>query len=191
MSSTRPLIWWTNLIGYQAVWFITVIGAAHGEAWPSMVAGGIFVLSQIVIAHTPRLELGVLAVAVIAGIVVDGVAAKMDWVRYAAPSPSIPAHAAPVWILMLWASFAMTINSSLAYLRDRWWLALALGAVGAPLAYLGAQRGWHAVTFQPPAWRGWLWIAVCWAVALPSLASLARRLSRAAHAALSLPEGLE
>jgi hypothetical protein len=76
----------------------------------------------------------------------------------------------------------MTLNRSLAYLRDRWWLALVLGAIGAPLAYLGAQRGWQAVVFQTPSWRGIAWIACSWAIAMPLLALLARHWTAASAA---------
>lgn len=173
---------WINIIGYQAVWFVTVIGAAHNRIWPALLAGVAFVASQLVLSPRPSVELRLLGMALIFGIVIDGVAARMDWARYAASAPAIPSQGAPVWILVLWLSFAMTINQSLVYLRDRWWLALAFGAVGAPLAYLGAQRGWHAVDFQLPAWRGLVWLSVCWAIALPSLGVFARRLSSLAAA---------
>jgi hypothetical protein len=158
------MMFWSNLIGYQVVWFIAVIGAAHGRTWPALLGGLVFVASQIALADKPSVELRLLAMA------------HMDWARYAAPSPALPSQGSPVWILVLWSCFAMTINRSLAYLRDRWWLALAFGAIGAPLAYLGAQRGWQAVDFQSPTWRGLLWLSVGWAIALPSLTTFARRL---------------
>lgn len=170
---------WINFIGYQLVWFAAVIGAGHGRVWPALLAGTAFVASQVAVATNRSAEWRLLGMALIFGVLIDGVAACMDWARYATPSPAMPAHGAPVWILVLWLSFATTINQSLAYLRDRWWLALAFGAIGAPLAYLGAQRGWHAVDFPHPAWRGLIWLSACWAIALPSLGLCARRFSLA------------
>ena len=32
------LHFWGNLLGYQAVWFIAVIGAGHGWAWPGPIS---------------------------------------------------------------------------------------------------------------------------------------------------------
>jgi hypothetical protein len=168
---------WMNFVGYQTVWFIAVIGAAYDRAWPALLAGAAFVVSQLALAPRRSAELRLLGMALILGILIDGIAARMNWVRYATPAPAIPAHGAPVWILVLWSSFAMTINQSLAYLRDRWWLALAFGAIGAPLAYLGAQHGWLAVDFQHPAWHGLMWLSISWAIALPSLGAVARRFS--------------
>ncbi|MBE1161942.1 DUF2878 domain-containing protein [Dyella acidiphila] len=170
---------WINFIAYQLVWFAAVIGAAHGLIWPALLASAAFVSSQLALAPSRSTEWRLLGMALIFGVLIDGVAARMGWAHYATPSPAIPAHGAPVWILVLWLSFAMTVNQSLAYLRDRWWLALAFGAIGAPLAYLGAQRGWHAVDFPHPAWRGLIWLSVCWAIALPLLGVCARRFSLA------------
>ena len=172
---------WINFIGYQLVWFAAVIGAAHGLVWPALLAGAAFMSSQLAVAPNRSAEWRLLGMALIFGVSIDGVAACMDWARYATPAPAIPAHGAPVWIVVLWLSFAMTINQSLAYLRDCWWLALAFGAIGAPLAYLGAQRGWHAVDLPQPAWRGLIWLSVCWAIALPSLGLCARRFSLTAR----------
>ncbi|GAB2590708.1 DUF2878 domain-containing protein [Dyella jejuensis] len=176
---------WGNLIGYQLVWFAAVIGAARGAAWPGLISGLLFISWQTVTAKRPEVELRLLAIALLLGIVIDGVMAQRGWARYATSSPAFPEHGAPWWILALWMSFATTLNRSLAYLRDRPWLALALGAIGAPLAYLGAQRGWHAVVFAAPAWRGIGWIAASWALALPLLAWLARRLGAASRPSIA------
>ncbi len=37
--------------------------------------------------------------------------------------------------------------------------AALLGAIGGPLAYLGAARGWHVTTFAEPIWLALLWLA--------------------------------
>lgn len=167
------MTFWSNLIGYQAVWFAAVIGAGHGKAWPGLTACIVFVTWQVLAAEQPSVELRLIAVALALGMLIDGVLAHEGWLRYAAPAPALPPHGAPAWILVLWASFSLTLNRSLAYLRERIWLALLLGAIGAPLAYLGAQRGWRSVVFEQPSWHGLAWIACSWAIALPLLAWLA------------------
>jgi hypothetical protein len=171
---------WTNLLGYQFAWFVTVIGAGHGLAWPSVLASIAFVLSQVRASATAGVELRLLATALVLGMAVDGAFAISGWVRYATPAPAWPPSGAPLWILALWASFAMTLNGSLRYLQGRLGMAAVLGAVGGPLAYLGAARGWHAVSFVAPAWRGLLLVACGWALAVPLLAALAGRLRQAA-----------
>ena len=133
-----------QFIGYQLAWFITVIGAGNGLAWPSILASMAFVLWQVRASSTPGIELRLLVVALALGMLVDGAFAISGWVRYATPAPAWPPGGAPLWILALWASFAMTLNGSLRYLQGRMGMAVVLGAVGGPLAYLGAARGWAA-----------------------------------------------
>lgn len=169
------MMFWCNLVGYQLVWFLLVSGAAHASLWPAMAGGVAFVSWQVLAAPHPAVELRLLIIALLLGVAIDGVLAYTGWLRYASPSPSVPLDGAPVWILMLWACFATTINRSLAMLRSRPWLAALLGAIGAPMAYVAASRGWGAVQFQAESWRALAWIAAGWAIALPVLAILAER----------------
>jgi len=169
------MMFWANLIGYQLMWFALVIGAARGHAWLAIAAGAGFVAGQLLCAPRALVECRLLLLALVLGMAVDGVSAMMDWLRYATPSPALPPHGAPLWILMLWACFATTINRSLAWLRPRPWLAAVIGAVGAPLAYLAAARGWQAVTFVEPPQRAMAWLAASWAVSLGLLCMCAQR----------------
>lgn len=161
------MMFWLNLLGYQLIWFLLARGASDGRLlWP-LVAGAVFVAVQLMTASDIGRELRVLVAAVLMGVAVDGVAAATGWLRYASASPAFPPGGAPLWILMLWACFSTTINRSLNALRGRPWLASLLGALGAPMAYLAASRGWGAVQFS--VWPGLAWIAACWALALPLL----------------------
>ncbi len=172
---------WSNLIGYQLVWFCAVIGAGQGLAWPGVAAALVFAAWQLGVSRHPRMEWRLIAVGLLLGLSLDGAQAQSGLLTYAAPWPWASASGAPAWILALWVAFSLTFTQSLAFLQARPWLAAAIGAIGCPLAYLGAARGWQAVAFAPPAWRALLWLAVAWGVAIPLLALLARRWSRAAQ----------
>ncbi|MEP7185933.1 MAG: DUF2878 domain-containing protein [Rhodanobacter sp.] len=167
------MTFWLSLIGYQLVWFAAVIGAAHGLAWPGMVGLLIYASVQLVLARNLRVDLSLAATAIVLGFLLDGGLIRTGLATYAAPWPS-PAFA-PTWILALWAAFAMTFTQSLAWLQTRLWLAVLMGLIGGPLAYLGAARAWHVVVFAPPIWRGLLFLGVGWALATPLLAWMARR----------------
>ena len=164
---------WANLFGYQLVWFAAVIGAGRGSPWPGVVAALLFVVAQGWASPRRGADARLVAVALVLAVATDGAIAHAGWLQYAAAAPAI-AHA-PLWIVALWAAFAMTINHSLAFLQHRPWLACLLGASGGPLAYWGAARGWQAVTFATPAWQGLAALAVAWGVAMPLLAAFALR----------------
>ena len=169
---------WGNFIGYQLVWFCTVITAAHGRVWPGALAFALFAAWQLVISRHCAADLKLIAMGVLLGALIDGTLALTGWSVYAASAPALPPGGAPIWILTLWASFALTLNETFSYLQKRLWLAAIFGAAGGPVAYLGAWRGWHAVTFIAPTWRGLAALAVGWGLAMPLLAGLARHWSR-------------
>ncbi len=169
---------WANLIGYQLVWFCAVIAAGHGWAWPGPLAFALFAGWQLANSRHRAADLQLIATAVLLGVLLDGTLALKGWCVYATSAPALPGGGAPIWILTLWGSFALTLNESFRYLQNRPWLAAALGAVGGPAAYFGASRGWHAVTLTAPAWHGVAALAVGWGVAMPLLAGLARKWSR-------------
>ncbi|OOG43552.1 DUF2878 domain-containing protein [Rhodanobacter sp. C05] len=166
---------WASLIGYQLVWFAAVIGAGRGLAWPGIAGMLVYAACQLGAARHYKTDLSLMATAIVLGLLVDGGLIRTGLASYATPWPS--AALAPVWILALWATFAMTFTQSLSWLETRLWLAALLGAIGGPLAYLSASRGWHVVSFADPAWCGLLWLGIGWALATPALAWLARRWS--------------
>lgn len=173
---------WCNAIGYQLVWFCAVIGAGCGVWWPSVLAAAVFVgltmsSSRQRIPGGAWVDARLIGVALVLGLLIDGGLAGSGWLRYAAAWPS--SHWAPVWILGIWASFAVTVTRSLALLQRYPWVAVLLGAIGGPLAYLGAARGWGAVTFANPV-PAVVTLVIAWAIAMPLLAVLARRWTSAA-----------
>lgn len=178
VSGWRTLV---NVLGNQAVWFVAVIAAGQGRALPGVLAAAVFVLSQLWLASRRTDEIRLVGLAILCGLMVDGVASAQGWVIYRAAS--FGDLVAPPWILALWASLAVTLNSAMRALQSRLWMGALLGGIGGPLAYLAAARGWEAAQFAAPAWHGMAWLAVAWAIALPALLWVARTWGRRAPSA--------
>jgi hypothetical protein len=168
---------WISLVGYQLVWFASVIGAAHGVSWPSLLALTLYASLQLARSTKRRTDVALIATGVALGCVLEGGLLHFGLARYAPAWPL--ATMAPAWILALWAAFALTFTQSLKYLQSRLWLALLLGAIGGPLAYEAAARGWHVASFTQPIWPTLLYLAFGWGLATPLLAWLAQRWSQA------------
>jgi len=164
---------WLSLVGYQLVWVTAVVGAVRGLAWPGIVGMLVYAACQLGATRRYKTDLSLMAAATAMGLVLDSGLIHAGLARYAEswPFPGMT----PAWILALWAAFSLTFTQSLAYLQTRLWLAALLGATGGPLAYLGAARGWHVVTFAHPSWRALLCLSIGWGLATPALAWLARR----------------
>ena len=164
------MAFWANLIGYQAAWCVVAWSAGQGRAWLGMLACTVFIATQWRASPVRRADARVLMAALGCGVLVEGVAAGSGLLAYAAPQPALPA---PAWIVLLWGAFALTLNHSMAWFAQRPLVASVFAAIGGPLAYLGAARGFGAVAFPAPAWPALAWLAACWAVALPLLLRIA------------------
>jgi len=77
----------------------------------------------------------------------------------------------------------------MTFLLGRPLVGLLLGAIGGPLAYLGAARGWGAIAFAEPRWMAIVALVAGWAIAIPLLTMLASRWSSGATASAILPAG--
>lgn len=166
---------WRNLLGNQLVWLCAVIGAGQQRAWPGVVAAAVYVGVELYCSRRRRSDLRLILLAVGCGLLIDTAMAASGWIRYAAPGPLAPF--APLWILALWAAFAMTLNGSFMRLQQHHWLVLPLGLLGAPLAYLAAARGWASVAFDEPRWLALLLLGLAWVAALLLLSLCAARWS--------------
>ena len=175
-----------NAVAYQSVWFATVIGAGRGLWWPGPLAALAFLalhLSAIVRDRGERRrELALVAAAVACGLVIDGVLSASGAIVFTPAAPALPAGGAPLWMLTLWGAFALTLRHSLRALTARPLLAALVGAIGGPLAYLGAARATGVLAFPDPRAMTLAMLAAGWCLALGLLALLASR-----HAGASPP----
>lgn len=162
-----------NAIGFQAVWLCSVGGAAHGLVWPGPLAATLFGLAVLGFGGRRREDLRMLAIALPLGIALDSALLAAGLLRYAEPWPW--PGLAPAWIWSLWVGFALTVNHSLSGLKRRPWLAAGLGAVGGPLAYASAARGFQAIEILASPTLLAAVLAVTWAILPPLLFRLDRR----------------
>jgi len=159
-----------NVIQFQLGWFACVLAAANDRAWVGALVALTLASIHIARAAAPRRELWLCLAAAALGLVLDSGMTLAGLVSYRSEFPPW----APPWLVAMWVLFATTLNVSMRWLRGRPVLALLLGAVAGPLAYLGGARlGAMELLRQRPAL---IVLAVGWAVALPLLTSIAARL---------------
>jgi hypothetical protein len=164
-----------NAIGFNVVWFITVFGAAAGLAWAGPAAFAVFAAMQVSGAVRPRYDVAAMLVFASAGLFLDSAWSLAGALSYSAGWPS--PHFTPVWLLTLWAAFALTLGHSLAWLRPRPRLAALFGFFGGGFSYaVGARVG--AVELAIPLWIYAVGVGLVWAVALPALVHFTTRVAR-------------
>ncbi|HET8940993.1 MAG TPA: DUF2878 domain-containing protein [Rudaea sp.] len=166
---------WINAIFYQLTWVAAVAGAGHELWWAGPLALAIFACWQLSVSTQRRADVVLLACAAAIGFAIDSSLAQTKVFSYAAavPWPQL----APIWIVALWMSFALTLNHCLAYLKAHLIVAAALGAIGAPLAYWAAASTWGAIHFVAAPSTALVVLAVIWAILTPTLCWLANWLA--------------
>jgi hypothetical protein len=152
---TRKLI---NVALFQAAWFAAVLGAARGMLWLGPVAMMPTLAIHLALQENRRGEVKLLLAAGLFGFIFDTVfvaGGVFTPLRHLFPRPF-----SPPWMVCLWLNFAATLNVSMGWLRGRYVLAAAFGAVGGPLAYYsGAKLG---ATETVPTMNGILLLAIGW-----------------------------
>ncbi len=163
-----------NLILFQLTWMAAVGGAGSGQWWPGVLMLALFAAWHLSTTRWLRADLILVGVAASGGFLVDSALLHAGMLSYATPVPS--SDAAPIWIVVLWVAFALTLNHSMGFLRGRPWLAATFGLAGGPLAYWVAVKVWKAANFGASEMISLLVLGIVWAVLTPVLMYLAVRM---------------
>ena len=164
-----------NLILFQGVWFFTVIGAANGSLLPGLISLAIFFVVHSFLSATVSADFLLAACAVVIGLAVETVLVQTGLLIY--PIETLSVVIVPLWILILWANFALIMNGCISWLHGRYFLAAVLGFMGGPLSYFGginlgaASAGGSLVMLL-------LAVAMTYAMVTPLLLFLAQHLVR-------------
>lgn len=166
-----PLV---NMVFLQVLWFAVILGAANRWMSPAITWFVLYLCWHLVYGERRKQDIVLVAMAALAGSTVDSLWVQMGWLSFhhAVPHPGL----APLWIAMLWAGLALTLNHSLRWLQSRLCLAAALSAVSAPFSYLAASR-LGAVDILEPLYLYPL-LSLSWAILIPSMLMFARGIHR-------------
>lgn len=154
-----------NFVTFQVAWFAVMCLAAREHGWWAFSVAAAQAALHLAVVRPERAT-----VLLLLGVTLGGTAADqfLGWsgvLEYRGSAVCV--GFVPIWIVGSWLSFATTLNASLAWLRGRWLLAAGFGALGGPLAYVGASR-LGAVTFaEGRLVEAHVILAVEWAVVAP------------------------
>jgi len=159
-----------NLLGTQLGWFACVWGAAQGMEW----LGPLFALGYLPVhlawLPNPRREIGFIILATLIGIAIEVFHVAVELLIYPAKEAWLP----PLWMVALWLIFSSSIAYTWGWLQERYLLSAIIGGIAGPLTYLaGVQLG--AATFGWPLGPTLIILMVIWALVMPTLVWLARR----------------
>jgi len=154
----------SNFAGFYVGWFASVGGAARGHLWLGPAVTALLLLAHLALSTNRAREARLVLTVGLFGFAVDTLQASAGLYAFAHTSPA--PWLCPPWMVALWALFATTLNSSMAWLAGRYRLASVLGAVCGPASYAaGARLG--AIELSTNALSSIVGIAAVWALAMP------------------------
>ncbi len=148
---------WLQLILFQGLWFIAVIGQ---NQW--LLVGVVLLVLHFIFTSSPTRDWRVLPIAAI-GMVMDALLTQFGVFEFS--------HT-PYWLALIWIGFVLSLGHSLHWLNHLpHILLIPIGAIAGTLSYLA---GWRLNAVELPL--GWLQssmiLALSWAVILPVLVVL-------------------
>ncbi|HMB16266.1 MAG TPA: DUF2878 domain-containing protein [Pelovirga sp.] len=123
----NPLL---NIAIYQLIWLVAVIG---GESLVGLALA--LIVGHFLLTPVPKTDLVLIALVLLIGILVDGTLRWSGFFSFAEDRFPIP-----LWLGCIWMGLATVFNHSLGWLKNRLWLAMVLGAIGGPAAYIAGGR---------------------------------------------------
>ncbi len=172
-SNNRFKLQLWNFISTDIGWFACAAGAAWNIHWLGLVVVPLLFVIHIFLFGKPRIR-SVLILAAITmalgfivdtGLIVIGVVEPNRWL--------MPAQLIPLWDVMIWANFSLSLDTSLRFLQRRLVFAAVLGAILGPAAYFGAYK-LGALEILSPVASSLIWIAAAWLGVMPALSLMAR-----------------
>jgi hypothetical protein len=159
---TRTMI---NVALFQVAWFAAVLGTARGMLWLGPLSMIPVLVVHLALQENRRGEVKLLLAAGLVGFIFD--TACVAGGIFTPLQHLFPRPFSPPWMICLWLNFASALNVSMTWLRGRYMLAAAFGAVGGPLAYYsGARLG---ATETLPTTTGMSLLALGWGLMTPLL----------------------
>ncbi|MES2579261.1 MAG: DUF2878 domain-containing protein [Pseudomonadota bacterium] len=157
-----------NFILFQIGWFACVIGAAKQMPWIGVVVVLAIVAWHLMHAQQRKREVSLLLIVLVIGGIFDQIMLNHQLISY--QSHGWSSGLVPVWILALWAEFFTILNVSLRWMRGRWLIAVLFGAIGGPLAYMGAAKLGAVTLNMMPA--SYIALSIGWAILTPLMLQL-------------------
>ena len=158
-----------NFLLFQIGWFILILGAAWDKTFIAVLLGLVILAIHISMIDQKLNELKLLLIAGVIGFLFDGFIQYYQFIIYNSPGWSFPLT--PIWIIMLWMIFAITLNHSLVWLKNRISLSVIFGAIGGPLAYLAGEKlGAIIITQQ----LSLVLLSIGWSLITPFLISIGK-----------------
>lgn len=158
-----------NFIAFQLGWFSCVLMAARNTPEIGIAITLLLVVFHLLLDRNRINTVLLLIIVTIIGSAWDSLLTQQAVLIY--NSGMFVEYLAPSWIMAMWLIFATTLTVTFRWLYGRYWLAMILGAVFGPLAYLGGSA--LGAVIIPGMLTAMVSLSIGWALLMPLLIRLA------------------
>lgn len=124
-----------NAILFQVCWFLAILS---DWLW-ALVALVLLVFHAVMRFLNRKLALRLVLIAAV-GIVVDSIWMNLSIVEFTSVAGVLSPLFIPLWLMILWCAFVLTLNSSMAWLLQKpMWFVVACSVMG-PVSYAAGRR---------------------------------------------------
>ena len=161
-----------NFIWFQCIWVLAIF--TQYDYWWIMVG---LLVGFFFFTRKPYTDALGMVLIVILGTLIDSALTLGGVYVFESPVYGVPI---PLWLIALWAGFALTLGHSLNYLQSHLVICALLGAIFGPVSYWAGAR-FGAVGFPNSIISTLLILAIIWGVLFPTCMFIYRH----CHARLS------
>ena len=160
-----------NFVLFQGAWFAGVLGAAHEMPLLGTLVVFAVIAWHVTVSARPVAEAKLVGAALLIGAAFETLCAQLGQVTYTSGQPE--PHLAPYWMVAMWGLLAIALNVTLRWMKRRWLLAAALGAIAGPMSYAAGVRLGAATFINATA--ALTTLAIAWALLMPLMMWLSDR----------------
>jgi hypothetical protein len=162
-----------NFAVFHLGWLACVVGAASNMSLLGSLVAILLIAVHLFRVADFRTEFYLIVAAMLIGFIWETLLLSQQWLAYA--GASLGSSLAPYWLVIMWALFATTINASMAWMKDRWLLAVVMGAIFGPMAFIAGEK-LGAVEFLDNQ-RALIALSFGWAILMPLILWVAAKIN--------------
>lgn len=169
--TNSKILYGINFLWFQAIWWLVVLLQTQSVAFVVML-----LILWFLISPTKLADAKLMVLMALIGSIVDSILIGVGLFTFTVPFSLFGMAAEwliPLWLMLLWAAFAGTLNHSLAMFKNQLFAGSIIGALCAPLSYLaGAKFG--AVNLGLSSLTAYFLLSAVWFFLFPISAVIAR-----------------
>ena len=154
-----------DLIGFKVCWVLCAFCSIWNQPYLGPIATLLFILIHLFFVNFRSRDIKVIIIAILCGLILDSSFSNLSLISY---KGGILAKysLSPLWILSMWAGFALSMLYTLESIREKYILSSLLGLDGGPLSY-SAGVGIGSITILTT--YSYIYLAIAWALIVPLL----------------------